>query len=156
MFWSSPNIVVLYIVIWIIQETLHSWNHLKINLIKKIGTNDKLLRILGITEELNDTVCIPREEEEDQQLNEMMQRLGKFLAALIWLLLVFNQKNKNARLKNIICFISGLWLGLKKLKSKRKSSFSKLFRRRSKKGLVEGWSPREQKLDWWITLHAGD
>ncbi|XP_049331490.1 MICAL-like protein 2a isoform X2 [Astyanax mexicanus] len=43
-----------------------------------------------------------REEEEDQQLNEMMQRLG-----------------------------------LKKLKNKRKSSFSKLFRRRSKKVLVE-------------------
>ncbi|XP_072531033.1 MICAL-like protein 2a isoform X2 [Salminus brasiliensis] len=46
-----------------------------------------------------------REEEEDQQLNEMMQRLG-----------------------------------LKKLKSKRKSSFSKLFRRRSKKTLLEGSS----------------
>ncbi|KAL6457222.1 hypothetical protein MHYP_G00341850 [Metynnis hypsauchen] len=44
-----------------------------------------------------------REVEEDQQLNELMQRLG-----------------------------------LKKLKSKRKSSFSKLFRRRSKKALVEG------------------
>ncbi|XP_066530875.1 MICAL-like protein 2a [Hoplias malabaricus] len=44
-----------------------------------------------------------REEEEDQQLNEMMQRLG-----------------------------------LKKLKNKRKSSFSKLFRRRSKKAFVEG------------------
>ncbi|XP_017562996.2 MICAL-like protein 2a isoform X1 [Pygocentrus nattereri] len=44
-----------------------------------------------------------REVEEDQQLNELMQRLG-----------------------------------LKKLKSKRTSSFSKLFRRRSKKALVEG------------------
>uniref|UniRef100_A0AAR2IHI4 Mical-like 2a n=1 Tax=Pygocentrus nattereri TaxID=42514 RepID=A0AAR2IHI4_PYGNA len=44
-----------------------------------------------------------RSVEEDQQLNELMQRLG-----------------------------------LKKLKSKRTSSFSKLFRRRSKKALVEG------------------
>lgn len=42
-----------------------------------------------------------REEEEDQQLNEMMQRLG-----------------------------------LQKFKNKRKSSFSRLFRRRSKKASV--------------------
>lgn len=68
-----------------------------------------------------------REVEEDERLNEMMKNLGKSF-------FFFNNTNKTindtSRCNVMFCCC---WTGVKKAKNKRKSSISKLFRRRSKR-----------------------
>uniref|UniRef100_A0AAQ4PZG7 Mical-like 2a n=1 Tax=Gasterosteus aculeatus aculeatus TaxID=481459 RepID=A0AAQ4PZG7_GASAC len=68
-----------------------------------------------------------REVEEDQRLNEMMQNLGKYCTKGLFSL-------RFSKLKCISLILTNFWvIGVKKAKHKRKSSISKLFRRRSKR-----------------------
>lgn len=83
---------------------------------------------------MNGICHILREEEEDQQLNEMMQRLGENLSLLSFLSCSesrFDILTVNILSKCLFFFFFDA--GLSKFKNKRKSSFSRLFRRRSKK-----------------------
>lgn len=79
-----------------------------------------------------------REVEEDQQLNEMMQNLGKH-----WVKWFSFRWEFPFWMNNSKTHYFSLWIGVKKAKNKRKSSISKLFRRKGKRRVE--WSPRELK-----------